>query len=60
VAHTYNPSYSEGRDQNSGWKPTQANTVTRPYLEKPFTKIGVVEWLKLKAMHSSLSSEKKN
>jgi hypothetical protein len=27
----------------------------RPYLEKPFTKIGLVEWLKVKA----LSTEKK-
>jgi hypothetical protein len=25
----------------------------RPYLEKPFTKIGLVEWLKVKALSSS-------
>jgi hypothetical protein len=24
----------------------------RPYLEKPFTKIGLVEWLKVKALSS--------
>jgi hypothetical protein len=31
----------------------------RPYLEKPFTKIGLVEWLKMKALSSSPSTEKK-
>jgi hypothetical protein len=30
----------------------------RSYLEKPFTKIGLVEWLKVKAMSSSPSTEK--
>jgi hypothetical protein len=25
----------------------------RPYLKKPFTKIGLVEWLKVKALSSS-------
>jgi hypothetical protein len=29
------------------------------YLEKPFTKIGLVEWLKVKALSSSLSTAKK-
>jgi hypothetical protein len=28
----------------------------RPYLEKPFTKIGLVEWLKVKALSSSPST----
>jgi hypothetical protein len=28
----------------------------RPYLEKPFTKIGLEEWLKVKALSSSLST----
>jgi hypothetical protein len=34
----------------------------RPYLKKPFIKIGLVEWLKLKALSSSPSTEggKKN
>jgi hypothetical protein len=27
----------------------------RPYLEKPFIKIGLVEWLKVKALSSSPS-----
>jgi hypothetical protein len=31
----------------------------RPYLEKPFTKIGLVEWLKMKTLSSSPSTEKK-
>jgi hypothetical protein len=30
----------------------------RPYLKKSFTKIGLFEWLKVKAMSSSPSSEK--
>jgi hypothetical protein len=32
----------------------------RPYLEKPFTKIGLVEWLKVKALSSSPSTKGKN
>jgi hypothetical protein len=31
----------------------------RPYFEKPFTKIGLVEWLKEKALSSSFSTAKK-
>jgi hypothetical protein len=31
----------------------------RPYLEKPFTKIGLVQWLKVKALSSSPSTAKK-
>jgi hypothetical protein len=30
----------------------------RPYLEKPFTKIGMVEWLKVKALSSGLNIAK--
>jgi hypothetical protein len=29
----------------------------RPYLKKPFTKIALVEWLKVKALNSSPSTE---
>jgi hypothetical protein len=36
------------------------NKFTRPYLKKPFTKIGLVEWLKVKALSSSPSTTKKN
>jgi hypothetical protein len=60
VAHVCNPSYSGGRNQEDrSSKPTQANSSTRPYLEKPFTKIGLVEWLKVKALSSSPSTTKK-
>jgi hypothetical protein len=39
VAHAWNPSYSEGRDQKDlGSKPAQANSSTRSCLEKPFKK----------------------
>jgi hypothetical protein len=31
----------------------------RPYLKKPFTKIGLVEWLKVKVLSSSPSTIKK-
>jgi hypothetical protein len=31
----------------------------RPHLKKPFTKIGLVEWLKVKALSSNPSTEKK-
>jgi hypothetical protein len=57
VAHAYNPSYSAGRDQEDyGSKPAWANSSVRLYLEKPFTKIGLMEWLKVKAPGSSPST----
>jgi hypothetical protein len=40
-------------------KPAGANSSVRPYLKKPFTKIGLVEWLKVKALSSSSSTAKK-
>jgi hypothetical protein len=59
-AHAYNPSYSGGRDQEDhGSKPGQANSSMRPNLKKSFTKIGLVEWLKVKALNSSLSTSQK-
>jgi hypothetical protein len=39
--------------------PARANSSTRPYLEKPFTKIGLVEWLKVKALSSNPSTQNK-
>jgi hypothetical protein len=49
VAHTCNPSYSGCRDQEDcGSKSARANRSVRPYLENPFTKIGLVEWLEFK------------
>jgi hypothetical protein len=35
------------------------NSSARPYLEKPFTKTGLVEWLKVKALCSSHRTAKK-
>jgi hypothetical protein len=60
VAHACNPSYSGGRDQEDrGSKPAQANSSSRPYLENPFTKMGLLQWLKVKALSSSPSPAKK-
>jgi hypothetical protein len=45
VAHTCNPSYSGGRDQEDCIsKPAQANSLQDPYLEKTYDKKGLVEW----------------
>jgi hypothetical protein len=53
-AHTCNPSYSEGRNQeDSGSKPAQANSSREPISKKPITKIGLMEWLQVKALSSS-------
>jgi hypothetical protein len=59
VAHTCNPSYAGGRDQEDcSSKPVRANSSARLYLEKPFTKIGLELWLKVKVLSSSPSTEK--
>jgi hypothetical protein len=48
VAHSCNPCYSGGRDQEDhGSKPAQANSSTRSYLKKILHKKGLVEWLKV-------------
>jgi hypothetical protein len=39
-------------------KPAWANSSERLYLKKPFTEIGLVEWLKVKALSSSPSTTK--
>jgi hypothetical protein len=58
-AHICNPSYSRGTDQEDrGSKPAQANSSVKPYLKKPFTKIRLVEWLRVKALSSSLKKKK--
>jgi hypothetical protein len=60
VAHTCNPSYSGGRDQiGSQFEASRANSSARPYLEKTLHKKGLVEWLKVHALSSSLSTTKK-
>jgi hypothetical protein len=59
VAHTCNPSYSGDRDQEDrGLKPTPEKEIARPYLEQTLHKKGLVEWLKVKALNSSLSTTK--
>jgi hypothetical protein len=61
VAHAYNPSYSGDRDQEDhGLKPALSNSVQDPILKNPITKIGLVEWLKVKALSSNPSITKKN
>jgi hypothetical protein len=40
-------------------KPAQENNLQDPISKKPFTKIGLVEWLKGKALSSSPSTGKK-
>jgi hypothetical protein len=40
-------------------KPAQANGSRDPISKNPSQKIGLVEWLKVKALSSSLSSAKK-
>jgi hypothetical protein len=61
VTHACSPSYSGGRNQEDrSLKPAQANSSERHYLKKPFTKIGVVEWLNVKALSSSPSTTKIN
>jgi hypothetical protein len=52
VAHTCDLSYSGGRILVQS-QPGLGN------LEKPFTKIGLVEWLKVKALRSSPSTSKR-
>jgi hypothetical protein len=49
VAHTCNPSYPGGRDQeDGGLKPALANSWRDPISKKPITKKGSrVEWLKV-------------
>jgi hypothetical protein len=60
VAHAYNPIYSRGRDQEDrSSKPAGASNSQDPILKKPFTKIGLVGWLKVKALSSSPSIENK-
>jgi hypothetical protein len=58
VAHTYNPSYSEGRDQEDhSMKPPWASSSQDPILKKPITK--EVEWLKVKALNTNPSKAKR-
>jgi hypothetical protein len=40
-------------------KPAWAQSLVRPYLEKPFTKIGLLKWLKVKVLSSNPSTAKR-
>jgi hypothetical protein len=40
-------------------KPARANSSKDPISKKPFIKIGLVEWLKVKALSSNPSNGKK-
>jgi hypothetical protein len=60
VAHTCDPSYSGGRNQEDrGSKPAWANSSARPYLKKSFTQIGLMEWLKVKVQFKVQYHKKK-
>jgi hypothetical protein len=61
VAHTCNPSYSAGRDQedHGSKEVSPGKYFARPYLEKPYHKKWLVEWLKVYAMSSNASTTKK-
>jgi hypothetical protein len=55
MAHAHNPSYLGGLR----FEASPANSSVRPYLRKPFTKIGLVDWLKVKALSSAPVPPKK-
>jgi hypothetical protein len=59
VVRACNPSYSEGRDQENSVPSQHRQIVARPFLKKPISKGGVVEWLKVKAPCSIPSTTKK-
>jgi hypothetical protein len=60
VAHSCNPSYSGGKDQEDcSSKPAQANGSQDPISKKTHHKKGLVEWLKVLALSSNPSTAKK-
>jgi hypothetical protein len=58
-AHACNPNYSGGRDQRMEVRSQIRQIVLETLNQKPFTKIGLVKWLKMKALSSSPSTAKK-
>jgi hypothetical protein len=62
VAHACNPTYLGGRDQEDrSSKPAQANSARDPISKNPSQKIGLVEWLKVKArVQAPVPQKKKN
>jgi hypothetical protein len=60
VVHTYNHSYSGGKDQEDhGSKPAQANSSRDPSLKKSHHKKGLVEWLKSRPCDQAPVPQKK-
>jgi hypothetical protein len=60
VAHTCNPSYPGGRDQEKlQFEASLGKEFERHYLEKSHHKKGLVEWLKVQALSSRTSTTKK-
>jgi hypothetical protein len=59
VAHACNPSYSGQKSGGSQPEATVGKKFERPYHKKPYHKIGLVVWLKMKALSSSPSTTKK-
>jgi hypothetical protein len=59
VAHACNPSYSGGRDQEDCDLKPAGHIVPQDLSQKAVTKIGLVEWFKVKALSSSPSTTKK-
>jgi hypothetical protein len=60
VSPACNPSYSGGTHQeDGGLNLARAKSSVRLYLEKPFTKIGLVKWLKVRALSSNSRYQKK-
>jgi hypothetical protein len=47
------------RSEGLQFQASPGKQFERPYLKKPFTKLGLVEWLKVKAQSSSPSTGKK-
>jgi hypothetical protein len=62
VAHVYNPSYSGsggGNQEDLSSKPARANSTPDPISITRITKIGLVEWLNVKALSLSPVLQKK-
>jgi hypothetical protein len=59
VAHTCNPSYSGGSDQEDQSLSQLGQTVHETLSQKNTSQKGLVEWLKVKALSSNPSTTKK-
>jgi hypothetical protein len=61
MAHAYNPSFSEGKDQEDhSLKPAPLNSLQNPISKKTQHKKGLLEWFKVQALSLSPSTKKKN